>query len=198
MEDGKSRRRRPDQIDFTVLWVLVRGAQMLLTVLFIKATYLSLGTESYILNFISVIGMLLMIYLFLSRLVTGTADSLGIHYRRYFRVKTVSWADVQKIQWVSSRLRVLIKVGGKRRRVLVFLLNPLKSAGAYWAHRLGGEVAPPEILERIHALPIETPPTIASAPPYSRWLLRLFLGVGVLFALILLFRLLSASTSVSH
>jgi len=198
MEDGSSKVRSAEQIDLSILWVLVRGAQILLTVIFAKFTYLSLGTDDFGLNLFSLVGMLLMIGLFLKGIATGTADSQGIHYRCYFRQKTVEWAGVLEIQWVGSRLKVLIKGRGKRKKKLVFLLNPLKAAGAYWAHRLGREVSPPEILERIHALPIETPPTIASAPPYARWYLRFFLGVGILFVLIVLWKLLSVPTPVSH
>jgi hypothetical protein len=198
MEDGKSRGERTDQIDFPVLWVLVRGAQILLAVIFAKQTYLSMGTDSFGLDLFSSIGFLLFVGLFVHGIVTGVADSSGIHYRRYFLTRTASWADVQEVKWVKSRLRVLIRAKGKRRRTLVFLLNPLKAEGAYLAHRLGGEVAPPEILERIHALPIETPPTITSAPPYSKWILRAFLWVVVLFLLVFFWKLLSAISHISH
>jgi len=194
MEDGPSKGRRPDQIDSPVLWLFVRGAQMLLTVFYARATYLSLGTDSFAFDLSSLVIMLMIIWVFFRRIATGTADSSGIHYRLYFRAKTVAWADVQGIQWVNFRLRVLIKGRGKRKRTVILLLNPLKSTGAYWAHRLGAEVARPEILERIHALPIETPPAIASAPLYSKWILRVFLGVVVLFVLVLLWRVLSALT----
>lgn len=198
MEDGQPKGRHPEQIDFPVLWVLVRSAQILLTVFYTKLTYLSFGTDSFGENVFSVVGMLLMIGMFFHRVATGTADSAGIHYRRYFRLKTAAWADVQGIQWVGYHLRVLLRGKGKRKRTIIFLLNPLKTTGAYWAHRLGAEVAPPEILERIRALPIETPPTIASAPPYSKWILRVFIGLVVLFVLVLLWRLLSASMNVSR
>ena len=36
----------------------------------------------------------------------------------------------------------------------------------FFARGSGAEAAPPEILERIHALQIEAPARIASAPPY--------------------------------
>jgi hypothetical protein len=198
MEGGQLRGERADQIDFPVLWVSVRGAQILLAVIFTKQTYLSIGTDSFGLDLFSSIGFLLLFGLFVHRIVTGVADSSGIHYRRYFRMKTVSWNDVQEIQWVKSRLRVLIKKKSKRRRTLVFLLNPLKAEGAYLAHRLGAEVDAPEILERIHALPIETPPSITSAPPYPKWILRAFLVVVVLFVLVFLWKLLSAASHISH
>jgi len=198
MADGHTNGRRAYQIDFPVLWYLVRGVQFLLAVFYLKATYLSLKTDSFALDLISTIGILLLIAFFLSGIATGSADSIGIHYRVYLRLKTVAWADVQEIQWVGSRLKILIKGGGKRKKILVFLLNPLKSVGAYWAHRLGADAAPPEILARIQALPIESPPSVASAPPYSKWILRLFLGVGILFVLVLLWRLFSVPTTVSH
>ncbi len=198
MEDANSKTRRADQIDVPALWVLVRGAQILLIVIYAKFSYLSLGTDTFVSGLISSIGFLLIIGAFVHGIATGTVDNSGIHYRRYFRQKTVSWADVLEIQWVRSRLKVLIKGKGKRKKKLVFLLNPLKVEGAYWAHRLGRDVSPPEILERIHALPIETPPTIASAPPYAKWYLRLFLGFGILFVLVFLWKLLSAPSPVSH
>ena len=198
MQEGPLTKRRPEQIDLPVLWVLVRGAQILLAVIYTKFAYLSVGTDSFGESVFSVIGMLLIIWAFLRGVVTGTADGIGIHYRRYFRRRTVTWADVEEIQWVASRLKVRIKGRGKRRRVLLFLLNPLKTTGSYWAHRLGAEVAPPEILERIHALPIDTPPTIASAPPYSRWILRAFSGLVILLMLVMLYRLLFAASHASH
>jgi hypothetical protein len=198
MEEGQSKGRSADQIDFPIMWVVVRSAQILLTVIYAKLTYLSIGTDFFGVNVFSSVGMLLMVGALLKGIATGAADSNGIHYRCYFRQKTISWANVLEIQWVRSRLKVLIRGRGKRKKTLVFLLNPLKAEGAYWAHRLGREVSPPEILERIHALPIETPPTIASAPPYAKWYLRLFLGVGILFVLVFLWKLLSASSPVSH
>jgi len=198
MADGQSKRRSADQIDFPPFWAVVRGAQILLIVIYAKFAYLSLGTNYFVSGLISSIGLLLMLAAFVHGVVTGTADSSGIHYRRYFRQRTVSWADVLEIQWVRSRLKVFIKGRGKRKKKIVFLLNPLKVEGAYWAHRLGREVSPPDILERIQALPIETPPTIASAPPYAGWYFRLVLGVGILFFLVFLWKLLSAANPVAH
>ncbi len=197
MENGDSGGKRRDQIDLPILWALARGMQALATVIFAKFAYISHGTESFTEDLISEIGMLLLIYLFLHRLVTGTGDSSGVHYRRYFRLKTVPWGDVQEIQWVGFKLRILIKEG-KRRKKLVFLLNPLKDAGAYWAHRLGAEVAAPEILQRINALPIETPPRVDSAPPYSKWILWASFGFFILFVLVLVWRLISASVGANH
>src|SRR5438552_3029452 len=135
LEDGQARNRRPDQIDLPVLWLLVRGVQILLTVFYAKATYLSLGTDFFVLDLLALIGMLTIIWLLLRGVATGTADSAGIHYRLYFRTKTVEWSDVQGI---------------------------------------------------------------ASAPPYSRWILRIFLGFGALFVLVLLWRIRSAPSPVSH
>ncbi len=198
MEDGQSKRRGADQIDFPALWVLVRGAQVLLIVIYAKFAYLSVGSDSFFSGLISSIGLLLIVGALAHGLATGTVDSYGIHYRRYFRQKNVSWMDVLEIQWVGFKLRVLIRGGGKRKRKITFLLNPLKSTGAYWANRLGAEVAPPEILERIHALPIETPPAIASASPYSKWILRGFSGLVVLLVLIFLWRFLSALSHAAH
>ncbi len=198
MEAAQSKGRHPDKIDAPILWVLVRGAQILLTVIYAKLVYLSLGTESFVSGLISLIGLLLIIAVIVRGVATGRADSSGIHYRRYFRKTTVAWVDVQEIQWVGFYLRVLIRGSGKRKRKIIFLLNPLKSTGAYWANRLGTEVAPPEILERIHALPIETPPPISSSPPYSKWVLRGFSGLVVLFVFVFLWRLLSALSHSSH
>jgi hypothetical protein len=193
MEDRQSKKGQPDQIDFPAFWFIARGTQILLIVFYAKVTYLARGTDSFALDLFSVVGMFTIIWLFLRRIATGTADGSGIHYRRYFRLKTVAWANVQGIQWVGHRLRVRTRGRGKRRRTLVFLLSPLKSTGAYWAHRLGAEVAPPEILERIHALPIETPPPIASAPLYPKWMVRAFIGLVVLMTLIMVWKLISAS-----
>jgi hypothetical protein len=196
MADERTNGGRAYQIDFPVLWYLLRGAQILFAVVFVKLTYLSLRTDSFAESLISFVGMLLMIEVFVHGVATGTADSAGIRYRRYFRWKIAAWNDVLQIQWVRSRLKVLIRGRGKRKRTLVFLLDPLKSEAGYLAHRLGGEAAPPEILARIHALQVEMPPGIASAPPYSKWILRLFLGIGILFVLVLLWRLLAATAPV--
>lgn len=193
MESGQPSGRRPEQIDFPALWVLTRGAQVLLAVVIAKAIYLVSGTDFFLEDLYSFIGIFLVICFSLRRIATGTVDSSGIHYRLYFRYKNVDWANVLEIQWIGFKLRVVIKRGRKRKRALVFLLNPLKVAPAYWAHRLGADVLPPEILERIRALPIESPPTVASAPPYPKWMFRVFLSVMALFALVFVWRLLSAA-----
>ena len=198
MENGQPSGRRPEQIDFPALWVLTRGVQLLLAVVSAKAIYLGLGTENFSENLYSMIGAFLIICLFLGRIATGTVDSRGIHYRVYFRFKTVDWANVLEIQWMGFKLRVVIKSGRKRKRMLVFLLNPLKVAPVYWAHRLGADVLPPEILERIRALPIESRPTMASASPYPKWVLRIHLGVIALFVLFFLWKLLLAVPGASH
>jgi len=192
MEDGQPKVRHPDQIDFPVLWFAVRGVQMLITVFYAKVTYLALGTDSFAVDLFSVVIMLIVIWAFFRGIATGKVDSSGIHYRLYFRLKTIAWADIQEIQWVNFRLKALIKGRGKRKRKIIFLLNPLKTTGAYWAHRLGAEVAPPEILERIHALPIETPPAISSAPLYPKWIVNTFVGLVVLMTLVMVWKLISA------
>src|ERR1700676_172844 len=149
-----------------MLWAVVRGGEILYAVMFVKMAYLSRGTESFIENVISSVGMLLILILFVHRVVTGWADSAGIHYRRYFRWKTLAWSDVQEIQWKGARVRVLIKGKKKPKAVLEFLLNPLKSIGPYMGKRLGAEVDPPAILKYIDALPIETPPPMSTTAPY--------------------------------
>jgi hypothetical protein len=198
VESDQPSGRRPEQIDFPALWFVTRGAQVLLAVVIAKAIYLVSGTDFFWENLYSFIGIFLMICFFLRGIATGTADSTGIHYRLYFRDKTVDWANVLEIQWIGFKLRAVIKRGRKRKRLLVFLLNPLKVVPAYWAHRLGADVLPPEILERIRALPIESPPTMASAPPYPKWMFRVLFGVMALFLLIFLWRLISAAPWASH
>ena len=198
MENDQPIGRRPEQIDFPTLWLLSRGAQVLVAVVFAKVIYLGSGTEYFSESLYSFIGIFLVLCFFLRRIATGTADSSGIHYRVYFRFKTVDWADVLEIRWIGFKLRVVIKSGSKRKRLLVFLLNPLKVVPVYWAHRLGADVLPPEILDRIRTLPIESPPIMASAPPHPRWMLRIFLGVIALFVLVFLWRLLSAAPGTSH
>jgi hypothetical protein len=198
VENNQSSGLRAQQIDFPSLWFLARGAQVLAAVVFAKMIFLDSGTDFFSSTLYSSIGLFLMICVFLRGIANGTADSSGIQYRLYFRLKTVEWADVLEIQWVGFRLRTVIKRGRKRKRVLVFLLNPLISLPAYWAHRLGADVLPPEILERIRHLPIATPPTMASAPPYPKWMLRILLGVVALFVLVFLWKLLSAAPGVSH
>jgi hypothetical protein len=124
MEAGQFRGRSAGQIDYPV-----RGAQILLTLIYAKFTYFSLGTDSFVSGLFSSIGLLLIIGAVAHGVATGTADSSGIHYRRYFRQRTVAWADVLGIQWIKSWLKVSIKGRGKRKKTLVFLLNPLKAEG---------------------------------------------------------------------
>jgi hypothetical protein len=198
MEEVQPTGRRPDQIDCLPLWFVARGAQALLVVFYARVTYLAVGTPDFVLDLVSVVLMLVILGVFLRGIATGYADCSGIRYRLYFRLKTIAWAEIQEIQWMNFRLKVLIKRPGKRKRTVIFLLNPLKSSGAYWAHRLGAEVSPPEILQRIGALPLETPPAISSAPLYPKWILRAFAGLVILFVLVLLWKLLSASAIVPH
>ncbi|HKN73932.1 MAG TPA: hypothetical protein VJW94_02045 [Candidatus Acidoferrum sp.] len=198
MENDQPNGRRPEQIDFQPLWVLTRGAQALIAVICAKVIYLVSGTNFFLANLYSIIGAFLVMCFFLGRVATGTVDSIGIHYRLYFRFKTVDWADVLEIQWIGFKLRAVIKSGLKRKRVLVFLLNPLKVAPVYWAHRLGADVLPLEILERIRAQPIESRPTMASTSPYPKWVLLIHFGVIALFVLFFLWKLLTASPGASH
>jgi hypothetical protein len=189
---------KPAQIDFPPLWFLVRGAQVLVTIFFAKTIYLARGSTDFVLDAVSAVGVILLVAALLRRIATGTADSSGIHYRVYFKEKRLAWEEVQAIEWVGFRLRAMIKEASKRKRRVVFLLNPVKSLGAYWAHRLGAEVVPPEILERMRDLPIDTPPKVTSAPLYSKWLLRAFLGLVAFFVLVVIWRLLLPGPRGSH
>jgi hypothetical protein len=198
MEKDQAGGSRAQQIDSPSLWFLARGAQVLVAVVFAKIIFLASGTESFSSTLYSFIALFLMTCLFLRGIANGTADSSGIHYRFYFRFKDVAWADVQEIQWIGFRLKIAIHRANKRKRVLVFLLNPLKSIPDYWAHRLATEVLPPEILTRIQALPIATPPSMASAPPYSKWVLRIILSVMAFFVLVVLWRLFFAGAGGSR
>jgi len=193
MEERRLNPRSAGQIDAPALWVAVRGFEILYCVILLKMDYLSRGTVSFLEYTISTMGILLILILFVHRVVTGWADSVGIHYRRYFRWKTLPWSAVQEIQWKGPRLRVLVKGKKKPKAVLEFLLNPVKAIGPYWGQRLGADVEPPAILARIAALPVETPPPMSTAAPYSKWLMRLFFWVGILFLTIMLMRLLSAA-----
>jgi hypothetical protein len=195
--EDRQAERVADQIDFPILWMLVRAAEILYIVVSAKMVYLTRGTQVFQENVASTGGLLIVVILFLHRVVTGRADSAGIHYRRYFRWKTLPWAEVQEVQWKNSRIRVLVKGRKKPKAILEFLLNPLKWTPAYWAHRSGTDVPVPPILERIHALPIETPP-LNSVPLYSRWPKRVFMGVAILFVLVFLMRLIFALNGGSH
>jgi hypothetical protein len=193
MGDNKAAYRPAMQIDAPMLWAAVRGGEILYAVIFAKMAYLSRGTESFVEDVISTTGVLLILALYVHRVVTGRADSEGIHYRRYFRWRTLPWSGVQEIQWKGARLRVLIKGKRKPKAVLEFLLNPLKAIGPYWGQRLGAEVEPPEIFTRIRSLSIEPLPTMSTAPPHSKWVMRFFFSVTILFFAIMLMRLLSAT-----
>lgn len=108
--------------------------------------YLTLGTDSFVEAVVTSAILFFVLGGFVHRIGTGWADGGGIHYRRYFRRKTLAWPDVEEIQWKGARIRVLVKSKRKSKPVVEFLLNPLKWVGVYWSHRLGADVDPPEIL----------------------------------------------------
>ena len=193
MGNTQSHRKSVGQIDSPMLWVAVRGAEILYGVIFLKMAYLSRGTESFLEDAISMVGLLLILILYLHRVVTGWADSEGIHYRRYFRWKTLEWSDVQEIQWKGALLKVLVRGKKRPKAVLAFLLNPLKALGPYWAQRLGTDVEPPAIFKRINALPIEFPPPMSTVPSRSRFRWLVF-WVSILLLAIMLMRMLSAAS----
>lgn len=155
--------------------------------------YLNRRTESALENVMSTACMLLILILYLHRVVTGWADGEGIHYRRYFRWKTLAWPDVQEIQWKGALLRVLVRGKKRPKAVLAFLLNPLNALGPYWAQRLGTDVEPPAIFKRINALPIESPPPMSTVPSHSRFRWLVF-WVSILLLAIMLMRMLSAAS----
>jgi hypothetical protein len=177
-----------------MLWAVVRGGEILYAVIFVKMAYLSRGTESFLEDVISMVCAYLILVLCVHRVVTGWADSEGIHYRRYFRWKTLAWSAVQEIQWKGARLRVLIRGKKKPKAVLEFLLNPLNALGPYWGQRLGTDVEPPAIFKRIDALPIESPPTMSTVPARSNTFRWLVFCVAILLLAIMLMRMLSAAS----
>jgi hypothetical protein len=85
------------------------------------------------------------------------------------------WPGVRQAQWRGSRLILFLKKGNLLGRRLDFYLNPFTSAIAYSKHRASVETFLPPVLERIHALAGDDL-KISSAPPSSRWLLRLTFG----------------------
>jgi hypothetical protein len=185
-----------DQIDMPMIWFGFRGVELFFCIVSAKLIYLNLHSNSFWSDTISLVILLLVFFLFFHRVVTGMADTNGIHFRRYFRFKSIQWGDIRDVQWISHQLRIRIKDKGKLNGTLIFIMNPFSSQAAYWAHRLGYEVAPPAILERINALLIDTPPAMTSGPPisgFSRWLLRLWVGVAILLATIMVMRLILAS-----
>jgi len=115
LSDRQSKGRSAEQIDFPILWVAVRGVQILLPVICAKFAYLSVDADSFSfrLNLLSLVGMVLVVGAILKGIATGTVDSSGIRYRCYFRRKTVSWSDVLEIQWVRSRLKVMVHSIGR-------------------------------------------------------------------------------------
>jgi hypothetical protein len=193
MEKTQSHHNSAGQIDSPILWVAVRGGEILYAAILAKMAYLNRGTESVLENVMSTACLLLVLILYLNRVVTGWADSEGIHYRRYFRWKTLAWPDVQDIQWKGALLRVLVRGKKRPKAVLAFLLNPLNALGPYWAQRLGTDVEPPAIFKRINALPIESPPPMSTVPSRSRFRWLLF-WVSILLLAIMLMRMLSAAS----
>lgn len=175
-----------------MLWVAVRGAEILYAVIIVKMAYLDRGTTSLLENVLFTSPVLLVLILYLHRVATGWADTEGIHYRRYFRWKTLAWPDVQEIQWKGALLRVLIRGKKRPKAVLTFLLNPASAWGPYLAQRLGTDVEPPAIFRRINALPIESPPPMNTVPARSKWFRFVFVISILLFA-IMLMRLISAA-----
>jgi hypothetical protein len=176
-----------------MLWIAVRAGQILFAVILAKMAYLARATDVFVEQVISSVGLLLFAWLFVPRLVTGFANLGGVHCRRYFRWKKLAWSDVQEIQWKGAKIRVFVRDKKKPKAVLEFLLNPLKWKAAYWKHRWGADVEPPETLRRLQAFPMDAPPPMSSAPPISRWILRFFVTIWALFALVMLWRLFSAT-----
>jgi hypothetical protein len=145
-----TKRTSVDQIDLPKIWYGLWGIELFFLIISAKLIYLDLHSDSFLSDTISMAIVLTVFFLFFHRVVTGTADTDGIHFRRYFRFKLIPWADIRDVQWVSCQLRIRIKNKGRLSGTLIFVMNPFSSQGAYWAHRLGYEVAPPQILERIN------------------------------------------------
>jgi hypothetical protein len=139
---------------------------------------------------------LLFILLFLlmpfHRISTGWADTLGIHYRRYFRLRIVAWADVKEIQWQGHKLRVKREKKDSIFNRIVFLVGPFAVLSAYYSQRLGVDASVPEVIENLNAIPKDHAVSIVVAPPVGKWLWRTFAGICLLFFLILLMRLVLA------
>jgi len=179
-------------IDASLIWTGVRGLQILLVIFFAKEVYLSRNTPDFELDLSSAILTLLIITSFWHPICTGWADPIGIHYRRYFRVKTISWSNVKEIQWRGYHLLVVRKEGSFLFRKTLFFLNPLRVMGPYYAQRFGNGEVIPEPIERIIAIPKNEPVSIVTAPSLIKWRLRVFLAFALLFLLVVLLRLLLA------
>jgi hypothetical protein len=180
-------------IDRPNFWIAVRATQFLLIVLFSKAIYLDFHTPG---TGVSPWNGLLFILLFLlmpfHSISTGWADSLGIHYRRYFRLKFLAWADVKEIQWQGHKLRIRRKKRDSVFNRIVFLVGPFAVLSAYYSQRLGLDVSVPEVIESLDAIPKDDAVSIVVAPPVGKWLWRTFAGMCLLFLLIVLIRLVLA------
>ena len=189
MENQSPTRRLAEQIVAPMLWLAVLAGQMLLVMMLAKMAYLTHATDGFVEQAISSVGLFLFASLFVHRLVTGFADVGGLHYRRYFRWKTLACSVVQEIQSKGAKIRVFVRAKNKPKAALEFLRNPLKWKAAYGNHRLRADVEPPEALRRRQAFPMDAPPAISSAPPFSRWNLWTLPIFSALFVVVMLWRL---------
>jgi hypothetical protein len=175
-------------------WTAIRAGQFLLVVFFAKAVYLSYNTSAFTeMLWSGILFVVLFLLLPFHGVSTGWADTSGLHYRRYFRLLTLPWADVKEIRWQGSRLRIVRKNRDFLLNRIVFLLKPFSALPGYYGQRLGGDAPLPEIIESLLAIPKEEEVPVVTAPPAAKWMLRAFAGFALFFLLIVLLKLVLAS-----
>jgi hypothetical protein len=103
------------------LWVWGRCLQTLVTVCWL------LTPKPW--NLLDLLQALLLLYVnFLAHPVAyGSADDAGVRFRQYFREHFVPWAWVAGVEWSrwgAGMVKLRLKAGHSRTRVVYFVLNP--------------------------------------------------------------------------
>ena len=181
-------------IDSPSLWTGIRAGQFLLIVFFSKSVYLSYHTPEFgYFLWCEIFFILFFLLLPIQAISTGWADTRGIHYRRYLRLRTVPWSDVKEIRWRGSSLRIVRKRQDFLLNRIVFLLKPFSTLQGYYGQRLGFDAPLPNVVESLLAIPKEEEVPIVTTPPAAKWMLRTFAGFALFFLFVVLLKLVFVS-----
>ena len=153
-----------NRIGIPALWVFTRLSQLLWLIITVRAIYDARGESDFVEKLFYYGALFFALSLVLHTLADGWVDANGMHFRRFFRYTTRRWDEIEKIQWVGSRLRVTVRGKSFLNRTVAFWLDPLEAAKQYRIQKTGGEPEPPAILVRIAALPLDSPPQIVQGP----------------------------------
>ena len=175
-----------NRIGTPVLWVFTRMSQLLWLIITMKAIYDARGDRDFVEKFLYYGAFFFALSFVLHPFSDGWVDSDGMHFRHFFRYKTRRWEEIEKIQWVGSRLKATVRGRGFLNRTVSFWLDPLEAAKQYRIQGSGGEPEPPAILMLIAALPLDSPPKIVQGPLTSSGIsLAFFAGFSAAFLIVL-------------